>query len=229
MKETKHFFVVFAFIALLCMTFTSARASVDGVCDWENVGRYSIAKAEEYDSLLLTIAHLQANGSADGNQETVSVFKLPVMLQIIEDEAFEGTAAGNIELPENVIKIGARAFANNPYLRNIRIPETTDYIGENAFAFSHHVMISGAPGSYARTWARKNGILFSPITMFCAGVQNLPGTPRMNGTDDMEIIEGNSENGNEVHPVWRTGEIKAEFYITQIAHQVQGRSPPAFA
>lgn len=155
----------------------------------------------------------------------VPVASLPAMLQRIEDQAFEGTAVVVIELPETVESIGERAFAGNPHLRIIRIPEKTQYIANNAFAGSHHVMISGASGSYARTWAGKHGIPFSPITMITAGNQTLSGLVILNGSD-IETIETASGEGMENHPVRRNGDIKAEVYKQQIAHQVQGRSPP---
>ena len=153
------------------------------------------------------------------------VVRLPAMLQRIEDQAFEGTAVVVIELPETVESIGERAFAGNPHLRIIRIPEKTQYIANNAFAGSQQVMISGACGSYARTWAGKHGIPFSPITMITAGNQTLSGLVHLNGSD-IETIETASGEGMENHPVRRNGDIKAEVYKQQIAHQVQGRSPP---
>ena len=158
----------------------------------------------------------------------ISFFRLPEMLEIIGDEAFEGNIAEIIELPQGVESIGERAFAGNTSLRSIRIPPKTHSIAKNAFEGSHQVMISGVPGSYAKTWARENGIPFSPVTMICAGVQNVSGHLQLRDTD-IETMEDNSGEGMETYPARRCGEIKAEFYEKQISHQVQGRSPPSCA
>lgn len=169
--------------------------------------------------------HMSKGVPSDYAVGKVPVASLPAMLQRIEDQALEGTAVVVIELPETVESIGDRAFAGNPHLRIIRIPEKTQYIAHNAFAGSHQVMISGASGSYARSWAGKHGIPFSPITMITAGNQNLSGLFSLSGSD-IETIETVSGEGIENRPLRRIGDIKAEVYEQQIAHQVQGRSPP---
>lgn len=163
--------------------------------------------------------------SAENAGGTLSVSSLPALLRRIEEQAFEGTAVVVVELPETVESIGDRAFAGNPHLRIIRIPEKTEYIAHNAFAGSQQVMISGASGSYARTWAGKHGIPFSPMTMITAGNQNLSGMLTLSGSD-IETIETASGEGMDNPPARRNDEIKAEVYEQQIAHQVQGRSPP---
>ena len=181
---------------------------------------------DAFEGTLITLSDNQTKVEpSDNAEETVSVASLPAMLQRIEEQAFEGTAVVVVELPETVESIGDRAFAANPHLRIIRIPEKTKYIAHNAFAGSHQVMISAASGSYARTWAGKHGIPFSPMTMITAGNQNLSGLVHVGGSD-IETIETASGEGMDNPPARRNDEIKAEVYEQQIAHQVQGRSPP---
>ena len=57
------------------------------------------------------------------NADATPTFNLPASLQIIEAEAFEGTAIVTVDLPETVETIGERAFANIPTLRQITIPQ----------------------------------------------------------------------------------------------------------
>ena len=68
------------------------------------------------------IADIQA-----AHPESVPVFKLPASLQVIEDEAFEGTAIVSVDLPESVESIAtARLPASRACgpLRSRRIPLT---------------------------------------------------------------------------------------------------------
>ena len=254
MKTEKRLFAILAFALLFCMMLTCASAAVEDKKDQPLI------------FLMQTNAAEAAETQEDAEAEPERVFKLPAMLQVIEDDAFagtsvaqaddrlrgtrsdrpvvtvpvaslpamlerigdqafEGTAVVVVELPETVESIGDRAFAGNPHLRIIRIPEKTQYIAHNAFAGSHQVMISGSSGSYARSWAGKHGIPFSPITMITAGNQNLSGLISLNSSD-IETIETASGEGMDHPPVRRNDEIKAEVYEQQIAHQVQGRSPP---
>ena len=92
-----------------------------------------------------------------------SVFLLPEALQFIEDEAFEGTAASKIILPEQLQAIGQRAFADNPMLTEVIIPDSVRSIASDAFVGSHKVMITASAGSYAGDWAGKHGLRLRPV------------------------------------------------------------------
>ena len=72
---------------------------------------------------------------------------LPSSLQDIGDEAFEGTALGNIQLPESVATVGDRAFADNKELQMVRFPEKLELLGKNVFAGSD-VMIRAMEEGY---------------------------------------------------------------------------------
>ena len=64
--------------------------------------------------------------------ENLDVLRLPVGLEIIEEEAFEGTASQVIIIPEGCTTIGARAFANCPELLYVVLPDSVTNVAENA-------------------------------------------------------------------------------------------------
>ena len=65
--------------------------------------------------------------------ENLDVLRLPAGLQIIEEEAFEGTASQVIIIPEGCTTIGARAFADCPELLYVVLPGSVTTVAENAF------------------------------------------------------------------------------------------------
>lgn len=87
-------------------------------------------------------------------------FILPGRLETIEDEAFEGIAAGSISFSNSLLSIGERAFANNRYLKNVSIPESVKYIGDHAFDESKNLVIYGLVNSYVAEWADEHDISF---------------------------------------------------------------------
>ena len=165
------------------------------------------------------------------NAESVLTSKLPASLQIIEDEAFEGTAMISIELPEKVEIIGDRAFANISSLQFVKISDATKVIAKNAFLGSNHVTITGAPNSYARTWAKENGVPFTAYTVLYAGTSNVQassGIYTRQTKPDIETIIDTDEN--VISPQSRPVEdIKADRFDQYIANSLCTRAPPACA
>lgn len=161
---------------------------------------------------------------------TATVFKLPASLQIIEDEAFEGTALVSVELPESVERIGERAFADIPTLLHAKIPEKTSAIAGTAFAGSAKLTLTGAPGSYARAWARENGVPFAPLMVISASVQTVQSVTvsvRRSEIFQASEVPGDSEKDRQ-NPTGQTvGEIRDHRYHEGVAYHIQGRSPPA--
>lgn len=88
---------------------------------------------------------------------------LPAGIIRIEEEAFAGTGAGRIRLPEQVAEIGGRAFADCPNLTGIYIPASCEAIAEDAFAGTNGLVIYGAAGSAAQEYAERKGIVFVPM------------------------------------------------------------------
>lgn len=156
-------------------------------------------------------------------------FTLPASLQIIGEEAFEGTALTGVQLPETVMTIEDRAFANIRNLRYIYIPEKTTYIGKDVLAGTRTVIIAGFSGSYAGTWAKSNGIPFAPLTVFTADntIPQISGL--ISGKTLRKELNSNEKTDEQYDstPKGRTeGEIKAAKHEKCFTHGIQGRSPP---
>lgn len=154
-------------------------------------------------------------------------FKLPEYIQIIEEEAFEGTAIENIVLPRSVSIIGEKAFANISTLKTVQIPLTTLSIAPTVFTGSDNVMIMAASNSFARDWAKENDVPFIVLTVICERTGNL-------NLCDSSISISSKKSINEKTSDTRIGkrilDNNEEEKITKtndiIASQVQGRSPP---
>lgn len=162
---------------------------------------------------------------------TGSTFKLPDSLQYIDDEAFAGTALVSVDIPENVEYIGERAFSDIPTLRKVNIPEKTTYIAGSAFAGSNRVTITGAPGSYARKYARENGIPFAPLTVMYANAGAGSGISLNQARTSDEVTDAEEDDGqNDNEPADRiAGEIKANITENGVAYHITGRAPPVNA
>ena len=63
-----------------------------------------------------------------------SSMKLPDSLRVIEEEAFVGTKAVYVIVPDGATTICERAFADSESLVFIRIPSSVTSIAENAFS-----------------------------------------------------------------------------------------------
>ena len=86
-----------------------------------------------------------------------SVFTLPARLTTIGAEAFAGSTAEAIALPEGAASIGERAFANCTRLYKITIPASVNEIAADAFENANPVIITPA-NSYAEVFAMENGL-----------------------------------------------------------------------
>lgn len=85
---------------------------------------------------------------------------LPGSLETIGEEAFAGISASVIQLPEGVISIGARAFADCRGLTKIYIPASVQTIDDSAFDHVSLLLIYGKQGSAAEAFAIEKGYLF---------------------------------------------------------------------
>ena len=89
--------------------------------------------------------------------------KLPKSLYTICEETFYGCESlESITLPD-VVNIGESAFANCINLKNIVIPKSVESIGNDVFEFCDNVTIKCYENSYAREYAKTNGINYSLI------------------------------------------------------------------
>lgn len=225
MKQRRSMIYLFVVISVLTV-FTCAHAANDYQVHRERVAAENNTRFE-FDKEL--IDRLICEETAE--VVPPPVFKLPASLQVIEDEAFEGTSLFSVELPDSVVTIGERAFSNISTLHAVSIPDSVTYIARNAFTGSDKVTITASPGSYARTWAKENGVPFHSITVLYAGTGHLYqiGSALAESNPTEIICESNStktDSGTQ----WRAaGDIAASKYEECIANHVQGRSPPVCA
>ncbi len=159
-------------------------------------------------------------------------FNLPSSLRIIDDSAFEGTALVSVDIPESVTYIGDNAFANIPTLLAVHIPDATQFIGKNAFANSKNVTITASSNSYARSWAKDNGLRFQLLVTFSAsngGVsysfQSDPGF-RSSQKERAETTDTSNTNIRERRTGRTVGELKASRYKGVAALHIQSRYFP---
>lgn len=87
---------------------------------------------------------------------------LPETLKVIGDYAFAGCAAlTEMEIPTSVTTIGSYAYANAAMLRSVCMPATVTVIGAGAFdGVSAEFSMMVDEGSYARTYALANGLVY---------------------------------------------------------------------
>ena len=93
-------------------------------------------------------------------EELKADITLPQSLTLIEEEAFLGIDASVVEVSENVVAIGARAFADCEYLMEITIPASVLRIDDTAFAGCELVTVHGEKGSEAERIAKLYGFTF---------------------------------------------------------------------
>lgn len=107
-----------------------------------------------------------------------NVLALPISLENIEAEAFEGaTSLGDVYLSENVLSIGSRAFADSS-LTYIWLPASLQYIAPDAFEGASPIF-EFASGSYAEQWYQEN---YGPATEdHFSCVENRDGTVTLTG------------------------------------------------
>ena len=97
-----------------------------------------------------------APNGGDGSESLA----LPASLTLIEESAFEGIAAQRVEISENVVSIGKRAFADSKSLREIVIPDTVLKVDDLALEGCENVTVYGAAGSEAERFAAAAGFDF---------------------------------------------------------------------
>lgn len=86
------------------------------------------------------------------------VLCLPADTVEIHSEAFAGTASGMIELPEGVMTIGSRAFADNEDLMLVQLPDSIVSISSDAFAGCTNLTLLCSSGSCGEQFALEQGI-----------------------------------------------------------------------
>ena len=239
MTERLVFILLMTIVLLLALTCVHAATIDDTAYDSWNarlIGKHLQIDGVDLTEFIIdeeyTAAALKTSGGYhDPDTDSSPGFVLPASLRFIDDEAFAGTAIVRVEIPESVESIGEKAFGDIPTLTSVKIPEHTRHIARMAFAGSDHVTVTGTPNSYARTWARENGIPFTPITVVYAGTGTLQvsaGASSKQEQTDTETICLTDRMKD--HLQWRSlDEIMTDRYDVCIAHHISGRAPPACA
>ena len=103
-----------------------------------------------------------APGAARALNAGEAALVLPAALTEIGEEAFSGSPAESVWLPDGVTAIGERAFAECENLRAIRIPASVVSIADSAFdGCSVSLVITGKTGSEAQRFAARRGLSFT--------------------------------------------------------------------
>ena len=214
MKKSSIAAIILLLSLILLPVFTNAQAS-----------SYPCSKTEHF----IPCFQLIVQSDHHEGRTTKQLSDLPVSLRTIEEGAFEGTAITAAVLPESLETIEDNAFANIPTLKTIKIPNATNYIGKDAFKGSSQVTITAAPRSYARAWAKENGIPFNPITSFYAYNKTIQVTGLSEARTELQNVLINEETAEnqKTNPTGRmAGELSASRYAGCTAFHIQGRSPP---
>lgn len=110
----------------------------------------------------------------------------PQGLTSIESGAFFDTSLREARLPGGLERIGARAFGNCPFLRDIHIPASVSLLDE-AVSGSEFVTIVAPEGSKASRYARERGIpLHSVAPPVPPRAEDLPGNIRRTFYETLE-------------------------------------------
>ena len=106
--------------------------------------------------MLLVSCLLAPQALAAGNE-----LRLPASLTVIEDEAFRGSGAKTVYIPDKVTSIGALAFADCAGMTVIHIPASVTEIAADAFdGHNSNLTIYAPDRSAAKAYANQHGISF---------------------------------------------------------------------
>ncbi len=113
---------------------------------------------------------LLLNGINKGADARIKLFTndaydliLPTNLTTIGNQAFYGGSFKSVKLPDKTVSIGRFAFANCSNLKRIYIPKATTQIDDNAFGTNTNLIIEGARGSTAESYASSHGFIFRAV------------------------------------------------------------------
>lgn len=158
--KTTYFSAAFKNPAFTIQTVTLADIRASGhnrVCDPSvaATGSTNGARGAEYCAVCKAVIQPERIVSAQ------SVLRIPAMIKQIGEEAFEGGAAQQVNIPAGTRSIGSKAFADCNNLLIAVIPASVNDIAENAFAGTDIAVICPAD-SYAAAWCDGQNIPHNP-------------------------------------------------------------------
>ena len=114
-------------------------------------------------AMLLCLSTAYAEDIVDRWDDRVSV--LPASLQVIDDEAFAGTALQVVVTNDELTAIGERAFADNDSLVLFVASNDIETISDDAFENDEKLTIIGEWNGFIADWAQAHGIAFVDIVL----------------------------------------------------------------
>ena len=172
----KRICILLAAVLLLCLA-TNAWAE-DGVnVEVIRMDGVSVVVLTPEETMVRARSFAMMAAAPNGTED--AAFTLPQFLTIIEEEAFAGIAAEKVEVSENVVSIGVKAFADCPNLTEITIPANVLSVDDSALAGCSGVTVYGTAGTEAERFAKAAGFTFvdpnaEPETPSVPGDQERP-------------------------------------------------------
>ena len=168
--------------------------------------------------------------TAEQEKEEQPSVTLPVSLQVIGEEAFEGTALQNVVLPESVREIGDRAFADNEDLLAVQLPGELQSVGDDILAESENAVLAVYANSSAQDLAVAKGYRVFKLTAVSENKTDGPFvlmTGTVFRTKEYKQESDTCSAETKSRRTGRTGaELKGELYRGVAALYVQSRYFP---
>ena len=187
-------------------------------------------KTADHQTILNRTGLFQVQGKAEKEEAEQPSFVLPASLQVIEDEAFEGTALQSVELPESVTAIGNRAFADNDDLIIIRLPSSLQSIGDGILDGSERAAMAVYAGSEALDHVLGRNYRHLVMATFSEKRMNCPValmTGAVSHTENYEPEDDTCPVENHVRrPGRAAAELKGEMYGGIAALYIRSRYFP---
>lgn len=141
-------------------------------------------------------------------------------VEYIGGYAFSGCSKlSDIIIAGNIKSIGDYAFWYCKNLVEITLPPSVEYIGEKAFEGSVNLTIYGKPGSFAESYAKKNGIKFKEKEIAVI----IPEIPSVPIADSIIDIRKKAEESNH-----KIGDILGNVLNSDVKAYINGERIPCY-
>lgn len=131
----------------------------------ENIGLLAFAKCENLETVKLPESLISMDGQVFLESSKLKSINIPSKIEIILDCVFQGTALTEIDIPENIKRVEARAFALCNNLQKVRVYSKNMEYGDEVFLRApSNLVLYGEEGSTTQTYAQQNGITFKDLS-----------------------------------------------------------------